>query len=820
MISNTITQLPEYLRERARVVRDGKIQDGQFVLYWMATAVRSDENPALDAARWIANSVGLPLLVYQAISQHYEYASDRHHMFMLEGARDVQFQLDRLGISYAFHLATPDDSQPHLVHLSKQAALVVAEEMPVNPPRRFLRALTKQAKVPIVCVDTACVVPMQLVKKAYTRAFQFRSATKQLYEERLTRGWPVVNVIAQKFDLQSLPFNSLDLQNANLAELVSRCEIDHSISPIIDTQGGSSAGYERWNRFKVNGLSKYAKQRNNALIDGVSRMSAYLHYGMVSPFRLAREAAESDNAGSEKYLDELLVWRELAYAFCFHREVVDPWSAIPEWAQSTLSDHANDGRPAIYSWEQLARARTADAFWNAAQTSLIRQGELHNNVRMTWGKAILNWVRCPKRALELMIDLNHRFALDGRDPASYGGLLWCLGQFDRPFHPEANIFGAVRPRSTDEHAKRLDVEAYLKKVSQVRFEPVPTVAVIGAGISGLIAARILQDHGLNVAIFDKGRGVGGRMSTRRVDGESRFDHGAQYFTARDPRFQRYVQSWLQQGIVARWPDTDVDPAQRIVVFKNGERIEKDESTERFVGTPAMNNICKHLAAELKVQTATRIETIERVGDNISLSDDCGNSLGEFDSLIVTAPAAQAAELLCNFPSLAGPISKIQMQPCWAVMASFDQPVGNDWVGAFIHDSIVTWAARNNTKPGRVSSLEHLVLHAGHKWTANNWDRDPDEVAEQVLNEFWRSSGIENQHPFHVQAHRWKYAIPLKPPAARCYFDAEASIVASGDWAGGPRVEGAFLSGMAAAGRILGTLKPKQGIAKKQSQLFV
>ncbi len=819
MVNHQLTDLPAHLSERIRVHAEGTNENGRFVLYWMRTAVRTDENPALDVAIRMADQQSLPLLVYQAVSQHYDYASDRHHMFMLEGARDVQLQLRQRGISYAFHLATRDDCGSHLVTLADQATLVVTEEMPADPPRRFLRALTSQVATPVICVDTACVVPMRLLKNHYTRAFEFRSATKKLYAERLTREWPDSNPAVRSFDLSTLPFQPIDLQSADLPELVSRCEIDHSVGPVVDTQGGSNAGYARWNRFLQTGLRRYAARRNNALVDGVSRMSAYLHYGMVSPMRIAREAAAINSAGSEKYLDELLIWRELAYGFCFHRSDHDQWSALPDWAQATLQTHAGDPRHEIYSWEQLARAQTTDAFWNAAQTSLLRQGELHNNVRMTWGKAILKWTKLPQDALKILIDLNHRYALDGRDPASFGGLLWCLGQFDRPFEPETKIMGTVRPRSTKEHAQRLDTDSYRKRVATPRLDPVPRVAVIGAGISGLCAARTLADHGLPVVIFDKGKSVGGRMSSRRVDGDVSFDHGAQYFTARDPRFRRYVDSWLQQGVVARWPDLESHPSHKIVQLAHGRVLEKPDTDERFVGSPSMNAICKHLASDLNVQTQTQIGKIESVEEGIRLTDEAGRMLGTFERVIVSAPAPQTADLLVDFPKLAQPISKIQMQPCWAVMASFERPVTSDWVGAFIHDSVLTWVARNSTKPNRSTNAEHIVLHAAHHWTAENWEQQADEVAMELLARFWHDSGIPPQSPLHLQAHRWKYALPVDPPSERYFFDAESGIAACGDWAGGPRVEGAFLSGMAAAGRILGTLSMKHNTTASQVKCF-
>ncbi len=804
--------LPHNLLERTRFFDPRLVSHPhaeKFVLYWMNTAARANENPALDVARWIADQQDVPLLVYHALSQRYRYASDRHHTFILQGARDVQKQFAEQGISYVFHLESPDDRQPHLVALADQASVVVTEDMPVDPPRRFMKALKRSTKTPILNVDTACVAPMQLVKKAYTRAFKFRSATKNIYADRLTGHWPEMDITTKPFDLARLPFEPLDLQAANISNLVARCAIDHSIGPVVDTIGGSSAGYKRWSAFKEKGLTRYAKQRNNALLDGVSRMSAYLHYGMVSPFRLAREAAQVDTVGSEKYLDELLIWRELAYTFCFYRSDHDRWSALPDWAQQSLQRHAQDSRHETYSWEQLARGQTSDVFWNAAQQSLLMQGELHNNVRMTWGKAILNWKRTPQEALATIIDLNHRYALDGRDPASYGGILWCLGQFDRPFEPEQNIIGVVRPRPTAQHADRLDLQKYMAKVTEPRFAPVPHIAVIGAGISGLVAARTLQDHGLKVTVFDKSRGVGGRMSTRRVDDGGTFDHGAQYFTARDQRFKRHVDSWIEQGVVAQWPDRSLGDDQKIVVLEDRAIKSESKSDDRFVAVPTMNALCKYLVGGVQIQKQTRVAKVACLNggivNGVELFDDSGSTVGTFDHVIISTPAAQTGELLTNFPALVHPISEIKMNPCWATMVAFEKPVTERWVGAFLHGSFLSWAARNSTKPGRAGDAERVVIHASPQWTADHWEHAADQVAEMMLTEFWRVTGATLQPHQYLRSHRWKYAIPVDPSATRCFADDSTVIVACGDWASGSRVEGAFLSGMAAAGRVLGTL---------------
>ena len=247
-----ISHLPEYLRER--LVATAEPHDGDYVLYWMRNAVRAYENPALDVARLLAFKQGIPLLVYHAISEHYEYASDRHHTFMLQGAEDVQRQFRELGLDYAFHLATPQDRNPHLVTLAQKASCVVTELMPVDPPRRFVKALSERVSTPIISVDTACVVPMTLVKKPFVRAFKYRSATKKQYAERLTRAWPTIDVETPKFPLEGLPFRPLEITKSCIPDLVARCEIDHAVGPVVDSPGGSQAGYERWNRFKEKDL--------------------------------------------------------------------------------------------------------------------------------------------------------------------------------------------------------------------------------------------------------------------------------------------------------------------------------------------------------------------------------------------------------------------------------------------------------------------------------------------------------------------------------------------------------------------------------------
>jgi photolyase PhrII len=575
--------LPPHLDER--VTRLSQARRGDGIVYWMRTAVRGHDNPALDVAVHLANTSGQPLLVYHAISERYPYASDRHHTFLLEGAHDVADELEQRGIPYALHVERPGHRTPHLRDLAARASVVITEDMPVQPLLGWTRRLA--AAFPVWVVDTACVVPMPLVGKAHTRAFAFRSATEPLRGGRLEREW--VDVAPRDVTPLAPPFEPLDPRTVDIPELVASCEIDHAVGPVPHTRGGSKAGYARWAWFRERGLRSYSARRNNAADPyGVSRMSPYLHMGFVSPLRIAREVASTPGKSADKFLDELLVWRELAYAYCRYLPDHDTVDTLPKWARATLRRHQGDPRPALYSWETLARARTGDRLWDAAQRSLLIHGELHNNVRMTWGKAVPMWTPDAESALAMLIDLNHRYALDGRDPSSYGGILWCLGGLDRPFKPAKPVLGEVRPRPTSHHARRLDLGAYEAHTSRpLRADP-PAVCVEAAGIAGLAAARVIADHGYTVHV------------------DSLADHAPATFTASDDRFARYVDSWFGQGRLRSDGRTYTGDVAEILAADvtpgtDGERLhlaDTDDVQESFLrGVAAAGRLLGRYAAE-------------------------------------------------------------------------------------------------------------------------------------------------------------------------------------------------------------------------------
>lgn len=764
------------------------------MLYWARTAVRAHENPALDSAVTVAATLGLPVFVYHALSERYPYASDRHHTFILEGARDFAVELNARGIGTAFHLEREGHRGPHLVTLARQAALVITELMPVAPLDEWTEALRDAIDAPVWQVDTACVVPVTLTNKPYDRAFVYRDATARLRRERVSAPWPDVPYTGERF-VPSLPFVPVDLSTADIAQLISECRIDHAIGPVADTRGGSVAGYARWNAFVSSGrIDRYDRTRNDPTRgDGVARMSAYLHYGMVSPLRLAREAAARHGEGAEKWLDELLVWRELAYTFCHHRIDHDTIDAIPPWARETLRQQEHDART-LLDWEHLARGRTPDEFWNAMQRSLLAHGEIHNNVRMTWGKAFPGWTADAERALALSIDLNHRYALDGRDPSSFGGLLWCLGQFDRAFTPPNRILGTVRGRSTEAQAERISVDKYARHVHRPVYRSTKQVAVIGAGLAGLTCARTLADHNLDVTVFEKSRGPGGRAATRR-DGVWRFDHGAQYFTVRDDRLLPYIHSWLHQGVIAQWQGT-------IAVRDDGQWQPSKPGVRRYVAVPGMSALGAHLASDLTVQLETAVTLIQREGRQWRLVSDAGLDLGVFDTVLVCVPAPQARVLLEQVSGgLAQRTADAVMHPTWATMVVLRDKPDVAYDAAFLNDDpVLSWISRDASKPGRGAD-ETWVLHATRAWTTAHLSDAKEEAAAAMIDAFAGVVG-NGVTAVHSAAHRWLYALPDPVIADGALFDGALGIGAGGDWCGGPRVEGALLSGVALAGRVL------------------
>lgn len=323
------------------------------------------------------------------------------------------------------------------------------------------------------------------------------------------------------------------------------------------------------------------------------------------------------------------------------------------------------------------------------------------------------------------------------------------------------------------------------------------IAIIGAGLSGLSAARMLDAAGHAVQLFDKSRGSGGRLSSKRSPCGD-LDLGGQYFTARDPDFCRAVEDWQAQGWIAPW-------TPRIYQSRQGRLQTSDDQQTRWVGTPRMSALTRHLLADLPVRFATRICEIFRGDQHWQLLDADGQLHGPFSHVLIATPAAQASPLLAAAPELAACAASTPMQPVWAVALSFSQPLPTPMQACFVQDSPLAWIARNSSKPQRSEPSDNWVLHASSDWTGQHLDLPAAEVIEKLAAAFGKVLGSPLPDAEFSLAQRWLYARPAADSQVGALADPQRRIYACGDWCQSGRVEGAWLSGRMAANQILQSL---------------
>jgi deoxyribodipyrimidine photo-lyase len=464
---------------------------GQYVLYWMIAARRVGWNFALDAAVEHAVRLGKPLVVLDALRSDYRWASDRLHRFVIEGMRDNQARLaGTTALYYPYVEPARGAGRGLLAALARAACLVVTDEFPCFFLPRMVAAAAARLPVRVEVIDSCGILPLRATDQVFATAYAFRRFLQKHLREhlavrpsadplrgaRLPAAAPLDREITTRW-----PPAALDplLAAAGLAGL----PIDHDVGPAT-CAGGASAARSTLDAFLEHRLVRYLDERNVPDADVTSGLSPYLHFGHIAAhevfWRLAhrerwsaaslatkasgrREGWWGATPAAEAFLDQLVTWRELGYNYCAHRGDYDRYESLPAWARATLERHAADRREHVYALDALAAGATHDRLWNAAQNQLRETGRLHNYLRMLWGKKILEWSATPAGALETMIALNDRYAVDGRDPNSYSGIGWVLGRYDRPWGPERPIFGTVRYMSSQNTARKVAVKQYLER---------------------------------------------------------------------------------------------------------------------------------------------------------------------------------------------------------------------------------------------------------------------------------------------------------------------------------------------------------------------
>jgi deoxyribodipyrimidine photo-lyase len=390
----------------------------------------------------------------------------------------------KAGVGYLHYVEREEGEGRGLLEaLAGRAAAVVTDEFPAFFLPKMVESAAARLPVRLESVDSNGLLPLAAATQVFPTAYAFRRFLQKNLVPHLLAP-PLENPLsnAELPNPRPLPEEVRSRWRLDLPDPRS-LPIDHAVAP-VDGAGGEKAARRTLERFLDERLARYAEERNEPELTVTSGLSPYLHFGQISvhevfaalarqedwsPDRLAAKATGSKagwwgmGKGAEAFLDELVTWREVGFNFCANRPDYDRYESLPEWARRTLEKHAGDPRKAVYPLERFAAADTHDPLWNAAQRQLVREGTIHNYLRMLWGKKILEWTASPRDALAVLIELNNRYALDGRDPNSYSGIFWCLGRYDRPWGPERPVFGVVRYMSSENTARKMSVKGYLER---------------------------------------------------------------------------------------------------------------------------------------------------------------------------------------------------------------------------------------------------------------------------------------------------------------------------------------------------------------------
>ena len=438
-------------------------KEGRYVLYRMQMYKRSTHNFALNKAIAIANELKLPLVVCEMLSDTYPWASDRIHTFMLQGTADRKAALAAKGIRHALVLVKSlEEATKATTKLVKEAAVLVTEDFPCFILPKMNAAMAAAAPVLTLSVDSNGIIPMSLLVKEEYAARTIRPKIHKLLPQHT--GTLRTPPLKEKHPNLKLDCEETTVEDDGIADLVAQCAIDHSVPASEVYPGGEAAAQKRLQHFVAHILPHYDELRNKPDVDGCSRMSSYLHFGFIAAQQIYEAVLKADapKEAKDAYLEELIVRRELSYNFTRHNPHYDSLEGLPDWAKRTMAKHAKDERYAHFTAAQIEAGETTDTLWNATQRELVDTGELHNYMRMLWGKKIIEWTATYEEAFKLMEHLNNRYALDGRNPNSYTGISWCFGKHDRAWGPERPVFGTLRYLSSDSWRRKINAKAYIK----------------------------------------------------------------------------------------------------------------------------------------------------------------------------------------------------------------------------------------------------------------------------------------------------------------------------------------------------------------------
>jgi deoxyribodipyrimidine photo-lyase len=478
-----------------RVTRCNEVpvrEAGDYVLYWMTAFRRTRWNFSLQHAVDWANRLAKPLLVFEALRAGYPWACDRFHRFVIDDMADNAESLKKSGVSYYSYLEPSADADKGLLAaLARKACLVVTDDFPCFFLPRMLASAAEKIPACIEKVDSNGLLPMKAADRVFAAAKFFRLFLQKelpLHLSQFPDAEPLKGLklkapaLVPKDILKRWPAASPEILRGE-PEPLAEFPVDHEVG-VVDERGGAGRASKKMKEFLEKKISLYEENRNHPDEEGTSGLSPYLHFGHLSVHEIFHHLAAKEDWAldhlpgkatggrngwwrmsepAEAFLDELVTWRELGFNICAKRQDYDQYLSLPDWVRQTLKEHERDQRRYVYRLEEFEKAQTHDPLWNAAQGQLLQEGRIHNYLRMVWGKKILEWTASPQEALDVMIELNNKYGIDGRDPNSYTGIMWVLGRYDRPWGPERPVFGKIRYMSSENTLRKVRAAEYMEK---------------------------------------------------------------------------------------------------------------------------------------------------------------------------------------------------------------------------------------------------------------------------------------------------------------------------------------------------------------------
>jgi deoxyribodipyrimidine photo-lyase len=454
---------------------------GEYVLYWMTAARRTRWSHALQHAVGWSQRLNKPLLVVETLALESPWACTRTHRFIIEGMHDNQAHLERAGATYISCVAQErGDVRRLITQISESASIIIADLDPMH--RGDIKALDVSfGSRRVELVDSVGVVALALPNRDFTVAHSFR----RWAQKTLPTSWdpPVADPLGMLSCKRLEPSPSLQRTIQHATD--HRAPLPSSLRATpgeIKDRGGYRSGIAQWKAFRESRLARYDQDRSHPDDDVASGLSPWLNFGQVGTHEIMHDLlGEYDlrlaprahgrrqdwwpvTPAAEAFIDQIVTWRELGTVQA-HRDLgkFTSYGGLPAWALKTLDEHRDDARSAEYTLQQLEQAQTSDPLWNAAQRQLVREGRIHNALRMLWGKLVLNWTETPEQAFEYLVTLNNRYAIDGCDAASWSGIGWVFGRFDRAWGPERLVYGKVRYMTSASSRRKWRLKAYLAR---------------------------------------------------------------------------------------------------------------------------------------------------------------------------------------------------------------------------------------------------------------------------------------------------------------------------------------------------------------------